>query len=420
MNQQNQGPSIPSNVPMKRKRGRPRKEENVVHKSENVLNFNQPPTGQANGSDGVMLGKVVTGVIEASFNDGYLVNVKVAETDSFLRGVVFLPGQVIPVTAENDVAPHVQMIKRKEFPIPMVNPQVQAQTTEVHGALTSLQPIGLQIQVPLHREHALPTEIISVPPGISEPEHVNQSSSLKSELECDKTVKQGDKLHELDVSTQVEKLGFRANNGGAEKESRPVASETMNLFPVTGNTDKELRTEQQVFPSVHQLNELVHDEPNSSNTELNLVPLCAEPESMQSEQTSKSVENFVEKQNLPETDSQEDANTKLLSIETLSKVDNNNLNSNGKPSTGIANILDAVPNHTVEISQPESMPSEQFVQSADLSDSKLASDQGCEFMEKSDSQNCSSLGDINKVIFNHPNQSFVDAVPSENQIGSGT
>ncbi|MCI14230.1 AT hook motif-containing protein, partial [Trifolium medium] len=125
MNQQNQGSGVPSNSPMKRKRGRPRKEENNVvhgvHKPENVLNFNQP-VSTATNSGSCMLGKTVTGVIEAAFNDGFLVNVKAPDSDSFLRGVVFLPGQVNPVTAETDVAPHVQMINRKEFPIPMPMP----------------------------------------------------------------------------------------------------------------------------------------------------------------------------------------------------------------------------------------------------------------------------------------------------------
>ncbi|CAK8564366.1 unnamed protein product [Lathyrus sativus] len=400
MNQQNQGPGLPSNVPMKRKRGRPRKEENVihgVHKPENMLNFNQS-AGIMNNSDSGMLGKMVTGVIEASFSDGYLVNVKVADSDSFLRGVVFLPGQVTPVTAENDVAPHVQMIKRKDFPIPMSMPNPH--TNEVHVSLPTLQSIEPHILTPFPGVHLLPpAEVhsgISVPPNISE-------------MECDKTVEQRDKLHhELDASTQVEE---------PSAEPRP-ASETMNLLPTIENTISELRNQHQEFPSVNHLNELVHNQPNNSNIELNLVPASAEPESMPSEQhNNKSVEIF-EKQTLPETDLHEYATkTKPVSIDTLSNVDNIS-NSNGKPSTSIANILELVPNHAVESNQPESMQFEQIGQS-DPSDFKL-SYEGCNFMEKSDPQNCSSLGDVNKVDFGHPiDESLVDAVPSENQIGAG-
>jgi hypothetical protein len=227
-------------------------------------------------------------------------------------------------------------------------------------------------------------------------------------MDCDKTVEQSDKLHELDASTQVEE-------SGAAKESRP-ASETMNLLPTIENTDKQLRNEQ-VFPSVNQLNELVHDDPNNSNIELNLVTVSLEPESMPSEQISQPVENFVEKQNLPETNVQEDAKTNLVSIDTFSNVENTP-NSNGKPSTGIANILEMVPNQAVETKQPESMQSEQVGQS-DPYGNKLSSE-GCNFMDKLDPQNCSSLGDVNRVDFNHPTESLVDAGPSDNQIGAGT
>jgi hypothetical protein len=406
MNQQNQGSGVPSNSPMKRKRGRPRKEENNivhgVHKPENVFSFNQP-AGIATNSDSGMLGKTVTGVIEASFKDGFLVNVKATDSDSFLRGVVFLPGQVNPVTAETDVAPHVQMINRKEFPIPMPNPQ----TSEAYGSLPSLHTME-PIPVPFSGEHVLPTEVhtasISVPPRISEAEHVNQLSCLNSETDCDKTVNQSDKLHELGVSTQVQE---------SNADAKP-ASETMNLLPTIENTDKDLTNEHHVFSSENQLNEFVHNEPNSSNVELNLASVSAEPESMSSEpQTIKSVENFVEKQTLPETDEQEDENTKLVSIETLSKVDDTS-SSNGKPSTDIANTtLEAVPSHAVETNQPEQ------IGQSDPADSKLSSE-GCEFIEKSDPQNCSSLGDVNKVDFNCPTESLVDAVPSENQIGGDT
>jgi hypothetical protein len=234
---------------------------------------------------------------------------------------------------------------------------------------------------------------------------VNQLSCLNSETDCDKTVNQSDKLHELGVSTQVQE---------SNADAKP-ASETMNLLPTIENTDKDLTNEHHVFSSENQLNEFVHNEPNSSNVELNLVSVSAEPESMSSEpQTIKSVENFVEKQTLPETDEQENANTKLvISIETLSKVDDTS-SSNGKPSTDIANTtLEAVPSHAVETNQPEQ------IGQSDPADSKLSSE-GCEFIEKSDPQNCSSLGDVNKVDFNCPTESLVDAVPSENQIGGDT
>ncbi|KAJ1427197.1 hypothetical protein SESBI_09859 [Sesbania bispinosa] len=521
MNQQNQnqGFGSPSNVPMKRKRGRPRKEESVVqgenvpgmHKSDNVLNSNQTVGATADCED-EMVGKVVTGVIEGTFNAGYLLNVKVADTDTFFRGLVFLPGQVNPITAENDVAPHVKMIKRKEFPIPILNPQ-----TEVHGSVPSSvqcskQSFEPEIQVPVSKDQVLPTEIhfgnsvshesqsastlipmadlpknqtsisiegippgisepghenqsastlipmadlpknqtfisiegippgisepghvnqsastliamadlpknqtsISIegiPPGILEPGHVNQSASTMSELDCDKTVKQGNTLQELDASTQVKEF---TTDGGAAKDSKP-ASEPINLVPTIENIDNELRTGLQVVPFVHQLNEVVHNEPNRSNIELNQIPISVEPESMPSEQTSKSIDNFVENQALPKTDLIEDTKTKHDVVETLSKLDTSNLNG---PSSDIANILDVGSNLALKTSQPESMPSEHIGQSVP-SESKVLSE-GCDFREKGEPQNCSSIGDVNKVDFNQPNESLVNSMESENRIGSDT
>ncbi|KAG4378293.1 hypothetical protein AAZX31_17G014300 [Glycine max] len=437
MNQQNQGSGPPLNVPMKRKRGRPRKEESVVQGanvpvmpgSNNVLNSNQT-AGTTTVCDDEMVGKVVTGVIDGTFNAGYLLSVKVADTDAFLRGLVFVEDQVSPVNVENDVAPHVKMIERKEIPIPVVNPQA-----EIHGSVPSSVQCNKQSfepelqQVPMSEEQVLPTEIHSgisgllenqssstlipnsissegIPQGIQEPGHVNQSTSILSELDHDKTVKQGETLHELDASTQVKESSA---DGGETKVSEAV-SELINLVPPIENTNMELGTGQQTLPYVQQLNE-----PNISNIEFNLIPVSAEPEALSCEQTTKTVNYFVEKQELPKTDVLEDTKTKLA-IETSSNVDTSN--SNGKPSTDVVSIPVVGSNHRLDTSQPESMPSEQVGKSVP-SESKFSSE-GHDLWGKRDPQNCSSFGDINKVDFNQPTESLAKSIESEKQIGSDT
>ncbi|CAN8325550.1 unnamed protein product [Cochlearia groenlandica] len=87
----------------KRKRGRPRKEESLP----------QQETTQAVPTPD-LVGKMVSGVVEGSFDAGYLLNVKVNDSDTKLRGLVFLPGRVTPITPENDVAPNVQMFTRED------------------------------------------------------------------------------------------------------------------------------------------------------------------------------------------------------------------------------------------------------------------------------------------------------------------
>ncbi|CAN6968835.1 unnamed protein product [Brassica oleracea var. botrytis] len=94
----------------KRKRGRPRK-----HFKLDDSNNNRSPPGFSRTQqhqDEAMVGQHVTGVIEASFEDGFLLSVKVGGTDAMLRGVVFKPGHFHPLSADNDVAPHVPMTRR--------------------------------------------------------------------------------------------------------------------------------------------------------------------------------------------------------------------------------------------------------------------------------------------------------------------
>ncbi|XP_019450603.1 PREDICTED: uncharacterized protein LOC109352864 isoform X2 [Lupinus angustifolius] len=423
MNQQNQGPGSASTVPMKRKRGRPRKEESVVQGenkpvmlgSDNVLNSYQT-VGTNGDCDDEMVGKMVTGVIEGTFKAGYLLNVKVADTDAFLRGLVFLPGQVAPITAESDVAPHIQMIKRKETPIP-----VQTAQAAMHGSVpssvqcSSKQPFQPELFVPVSKEQVLPTMIHygnsvslenqpasatlpknqtsitcgGIPQGMLEPVHENRSYSIMSKLECDKAMEQDEMLNELD-------------DEGAKKDSKP-ASEHVPTIVNTG---------QQTVVYVHKLNDLIQQEPNTLPIELNQIPLTSEPESMPSEQINKSVDYFVEK---PKTNVLDDTKT-VLAMDTLSKVDTSN--SNRIPSFDAANnILDVGSNHdALETFQPQSIPFEQISKSVP-SESNLPSE-GCNFQEKSEFQKCFTFGDLNKVDVNQPNESLVNPVESENQIES--
>ncbi|KAL8033570.1 hypothetical protein ABFX02_13G168000 [Erythranthe guttata] len=109
----------------KRRRGRPRKDS---------VQANTLPADVAPSSEGVhqtarpecvVVGQAVTGVIEATFDSGYLLNVKIGDSDTTLRGVVFKTGHYVPVTAANDVAPHVQMVKRNDFHFNVDNPAVR-------------------------------------------------------------------------------------------------------------------------------------------------------------------------------------------------------------------------------------------------------------------------------------------------------
>lgn len=237
MNQQNEGlgSSTPSNVPNKRKRGRPRKEKCGVqgnHISGDVSNSNQTaPTND--GYQRQMVGKLILGVIEGTFDGGYLIKVQIADTD--LRGAVFLPGQVVPVTAENDVAPHVRIIERNDVQIPVLNPVTQVHNNSVSSSKQrNKQPFqpALQVPMPMPISQVRPTDLPKI-----------DSMSTRGQAKESTT------------------------DGGATKDSQKIY-QVINLVPTAENTEKELRTGQQSVPSVHKVNELIPDEPNFSDIEI--------------------------------------------------------------------------------------------------------------------------------------------------------
>ncbi|KAL5730794.1 hypothetical protein ACHQM5_003586 [Ranunculus cassubicifolius] len=129
MSQENQisVPAAPvQNVPAKRKRGRPRKDESLggiprrpTPKTPKPAPVKKIPETNnidpiSNGVD-TMLGQAVSGVLDGSFDAGYLVTVKVGNTNTVLRGVVFNPGLVVPISEVNDVASNVKMFKKREI-----------------------------------------------------------------------------------------------------------------------------------------------------------------------------------------------------------------------------------------------------------------------------------------------------------------
>ncbi|XP_047342657.1 uncharacterized protein LOC124946135 isoform X2 [Impatiens glandulifera] len=100
-------PEVSSSV--KRKRGRPRKEQSEKRAKKSRT---AEPAAVSN-NDGV--GQEVTGVVNAVFDAGYLITVRIGNAGTAYSGVVFKPGNYIPISPEIDLAPNVQMIRRNEI-----------------------------------------------------------------------------------------------------------------------------------------------------------------------------------------------------------------------------------------------------------------------------------------------------------------
>lgn len=115
----------------KRRRGRPRKDNNVCRDGENLCSSSvmktqlQVPDNNSNNGNGNgngngcvdMIGSAVYGVIEGSFDAGYLISVTIGDERTPFRGVVFQPKKIIPISPANDVAPQANMYERRTIAV---------------------------------------------------------------------------------------------------------------------------------------------------------------------------------------------------------------------------------------------------------------------------------------------------------------
>ncbi|KAL3851217.1 hypothetical protein ACJIZ3_013099 [Penstemon smallii] len=150
MNQVNQGV-----LPVKRRRGRPRKDHSLKHTDATnappgFKEAKEYPSSRDDSTAGTdyMVGQAVTGVVEATFDAGFLLTVKIGNSNTNLRGVVFKPGHCVPVTAANDVVPHVQMIRRNDVHLPRAK-KLAIKRASVGAAKQKYTPPRIAPSVPL-------------------------------------------------------------------------------------------------------------------------------------------------------------------------------------------------------------------------------------------------------------------------------
>ncbi|KAI0507509.1 hypothetical protein KFK09_013634 [Dendrobium nobile] len=103
----------PSVTPIKRKRGRPRKDE--VPESEPNKRSKRCTVLQSPSTNDSLVGQEVSCSFIGVFDAGYLLTVQVGSSGPILTGMVFDPRLSVPVSAENDIAPHLPMLGRNGF-----------------------------------------------------------------------------------------------------------------------------------------------------------------------------------------------------------------------------------------------------------------------------------------------------------------
>ncbi|XVF87716.1 hypothetical protein PTKIN_Ptkin18bG0143000 [Pterospermum kingtungense] len=305
MSSQNQGPSLYSSAdpPMKRRRGRPRKDESVqgdntpLTPASDNLKKNKLNVGTSEPTSDDMVGQMVSGVIEGSFDAGYLLNVKVGDTNTHLRGVVFLPGRFTPITTANDVAPQAKMYKRKEIPIPFVNPQghlhdvspssgKSEKPDEQKNDVPKLPDPGLHIGLQSGSTTASESQSASIliPPASNLPindtglllgQKVLQEQILDSGLPNDKPVGQKQSL----LGFEAFKLMTGPNiNVEAAKASETVSTTFSATLLATGTVNPNPQVGHQAMSSDLKPQELVHDDVKSLDLGNNQTPKFSQPE----------------------------------------------------------------------------------------------------------------------------------------------
>lgn len=280
MDQQNQNntPDGSGDVPLKRKRGRPRKyprpdseESSYIlssqSKKQNPVRVEQAPVppgfervngnqqlqrGQENDSNDGMVGQVVYGIIEAVFDAGYLLSVRVGDSDTNLRGLIFKPGRYIPISPENDVAPGVPMIQRNDVPFPSRTTQVQTPLPKEKNE----QPVNV---------YRIETPTVNGSPSVPQvPRGTVGSSNLVASASSGKNVPSvaGPTTHQLFRGNMVPVL-LQPNNfsNGLPVSNQPAQVAPISLgsgvivdkdIPVDGNhtLTSHAQTSQNTLPSV--------------------------------------------------------------------------------------------------------------------------------------------------------------------------
>ncbi|CAN7122442.1 unnamed protein product [Brassica rapa subsp. narinosa] len=209
MDQTNQGSS--SSFANTRKRGR--------HEGQGQ----HPPVVNEN-----LIGQVFSGVVEGSFEAGYFLNVKVLDTEKQLKGIVFLPNKVAPVTPATDLFPQAKMYVRERIATP---PEVK--TNETGKNQSAMLPdnhlMSAGSEAVDERNHHMDTEMKDV--GLTETK--GQTLSLMPQFASDDVLKE-DHTVLTSEACEASKTAVTATS------SLPEDSTTfVDFFPAPGTNRKQ-------------------------------------------------------------------------------------------------------------------------------------------------------------------------------------
>ncbi|XP_016509812.1 uncharacterized protein LOC107827229 [Nicotiana tabacum] len=317
---QDNNPTAPTILPAKRRRGRPRKDGGVAKRGNLQSPVTPPPpetikkvqqnaveVSQKDGSivgGNNIIGQMVSGVVDGCFDAGYFISVRVGNSATTLRGLVFQPGRFAPITPANDVAPSATMYHRNQVATPLLNLQQEKQPNVAPAQVLPSKPMSSATFVPNNSQFATvmaPQSDTVMASNEARSKIMLQQNQSQSTLPMEnlRMVEQDEVMQVYEVTNQSEGTEINAEpTKGMFSESilEPKASEgTSNQGPkaqnqVMGSTfqpavdhqliesesknDKQPSTEQSYMQTLLQPGELVHSE--AKKLEIHRAPISAQ------------------------------------------------------------------------------------------------------------------------------------------------
>ncbi|KAJ6885305.1 hypothetical protein NC651_026042 [Populus alba x Populus x berolinensis] len=233
--------STPVDPPMKRKRGRPRKDES------SVLGEKTPVMSE---SDNMKENKETTGTTGANMVG------QVGDSDTPLRGLVFLPSRFIPITAANDVAPQAIKNRRAAIPIPVSYPLTQLPSFVTSPEQSDKQLVELKKLAPLLKTKGYNLGFNQLSQLQRRARCDNQCASAMVQMGHNKVAGQHDLMVEFEASLRKRlNLSVKANE---QSKSVSLPAPPADILPGSETAKMELEIQQQPSSDDLKLNQPVH------------------------------------------------------------------------------------------------------------------------------------------------------------------
>ncbi|KAK4345011.1 hypothetical protein RND71_035187 [Anisodus tanguticus] len=264
-------------LPAKRRRGRPRKDGGFAKRGNLQCPVMAPPVSEMSQKDGGVIGgnnvvgQMVSGVVDGCFDAGYFISVRVGNSGSTLRGLIFQPGRFAPITPANDVAPLAIMYHRNQVAQPNVAP----------GQVLSSKPMSSGPFVPNNSQFAT---VMTHQSGTVDEAHCNSGSSLGEKTVLQPNQDQRVVQIQSHTTLPVENLRMVEQNeviqvfelANESEGTTKMIAESILVEPKTSegtNSNQGLnKAQNQLMGSIYQSDILFHNNHTSSSGEIHQNP----------------------------------------------------------------------------------------------------------------------------------------------------